>query len=75
MRTGLGAIEKCRTRLTFAAFAVDHAVIGHVLRECRFHALEALVSSPARRDLSLLIPFSEDTLSYLTDRLNPHRAR
>lgn len=46
-------------------------LIGLMLREWSFHALEALVRSPARRGLGLRRGFSEDTLAYFTERLAP----
>jgi hypothetical protein len=45
-------------------------LVGQILRQCSFHALEALVRSPARRNLALSIGFSEDALSYFTERLH-----
>jgi hypothetical protein len=46
-------------------------LIGLVLREWSFHALEALVRSPARRGMGVGRGFSEDTLAYFTERLAP----
>lgn len=45
-------------------------LVGQILRQCSFHAVEALVRSPARRNLALAGPFSEDALSYFTERLD-----
>lgn len=50
-------------------------LVGQVLRQYSFHALEALVRSPARRNLSLSAPFSEDALGYFTERLDPGPTR
>lgn len=50
-------------------------LIGLLLREWSFHALEALVRSPARRGLGVAQSFSEDTLAYFTERLDPGRMR
>jgi hypothetical protein len=44
-------------------------LVGQILRQFSFHALEALVRSPARRNLAVSAGFSEDTLSYFTERL------
>jgi len=45
-------------------------LVGQILRQFSFHALEALVRSPARRNLVLSAGFSEDALSYFTERLH-----
>ena len=50
-------------------------LMGQILRQCSFHALEALVRSPARRNLALSTGFSEDTLSYFSERLHPGPTR
>jgi hypothetical protein len=50
-------------------------LLGQILRQCSFHALEALVRSPARKNLALSARFSEDTLSYFTERLDPGPTR
>jgi hypothetical protein len=50
-------------------------LVGQILRQCSFHALEALVRSAARRNLALSTAFSEDTLSYFTERLDPGPTR
>ncbi len=50
-------------------------LIGLILREWSFHALEALVRSPARRGLEVGRGFSEDTLAYFTERLDPGPTR
>ena len=41
-------------------------LIGQVLRQCSFAAVEALVRSPARRALGVSRAFSDDTLGYFT---------
>jgi len=46
-------------------------LIGLILREWSFHALEALVRSPARQGMGVGRGFSEDTLAYFTERLAP----
>jgi len=46
-------------------------LVGQILRQCSFHALEALVRSAARRNLALSAAFSEDALGYFTERLDP----
>jgi hypothetical protein len=50
-------------------------LVGQILRESSFHAIEALVRSSARRTLSISIPFSDDTLGYFTERLDPRPTR
>jgi hypothetical protein len=50
-------------------------LLGFVLRETSFHALEALVRSQARRGLAVERSFSEDTLAYFTERLDPGPTR
>lgn len=50
-------------------------LVGQVLRQYSFHALEALVRSPARRNLALSAPFSDDALGYFTERLDPGPTR
>lgn len=50
-------------------------VVGFVLRETSFHALEALVRSRALRQLALSRRFSEDTLAYFMERLDPAPTR
>ncbi len=44
-------------------------LIGQLLRECSFHAVEALVASSARAALGLGASFGDDALSYFTERL------
>jgi hypothetical protein len=50
-------------------------LVGQILRQYSFHALEALVRSPARRNLPLSAPFSDDALGYFTERLDPEATR
>jgi hypothetical protein len=50
-------------------------LVGQILRQHSFHAVEALVRSAARRNLSLSAPFSDDALAYFTERLNPGPTR
>jgi len=50
-------------------------LVGQILRQYSFHALEALVRSAARRNLALSATFSEDTLGYFTERLDPGPTR
>lgn len=45
-------------------------LLGQLLREFSFHGLEALVRSPARRNLVVATAFGEDSLSYFTERLD-----
>jgi hypothetical protein len=44
-------------------------LLGRLLRECSFHAVEAWVHSAARRALQVATAFGDDTLSYFTERL------
>jgi len=50
-------------------------LIGQILRQSSFHAVEALVCSSARRSLRVATPFCDDTLSYFTERLDPRPTR
>jgi hypothetical protein len=50
-------------------------LIGQILRQSSFHAVEALVRSSARRTLSIATPFCDDTLGYFTERLDPGPTR
>jgi hypothetical protein len=50
-------------------------LIGQILRQSSFHAVEALVRSSARRALSIAAPFCDDTLGYFTERLDPGPTR
>jgi len=50
-------------------------LIGQILRESSFHAVEALARSSARRTLSITTPFCDDTLGYFTERLDPGPTR
>jgi hypothetical protein len=46
-------------------------VVGQLLREYAFHALEALVCSAVRRRLGVSRAFGDDALGYFTERLDP----
>lgn len=50
-------------------------LVGQVLREYSFHAVEALVQSPARRALGVERGFGDDALAYFTERLDPGPTR
>ena len=50
-------------------------LVGQVLRQNSFHAVEALVRSPARRNLPISASFSDDALGYFTERLDPDATR
>jgi hypothetical protein len=50
-------------------------LIGQVLRACSFLAVERLVRSSARRALVVSKSFSDDTLGYFTERLDPRFTR
>ena len=50
-------------------------LIGQILRQSSFHAVEALARSSARRSLSIATPFCDDTLGYFSERLDPGPTR
>lgn len=50
-------------------------LIGDVLRESSFHAVEALVCSKARRALAVGREFGDDALAYFTERLDVQPTR
>ena len=50
-------------------------LLGQLLRRTSFHGLEALVRSPARRALGIARRFSDDTLAYFSERLDPEPTR
>ena len=50
-------------------------LIGQVLREWAFHAIEALVRSPARRALGVGARFGDDALGYFTAQCAPAPTR
>ncbi|MGB9432217.1 MAG: hypothetical protein WBQ89_08250, partial [Candidatus Acidiferrum sp.] len=50
-------------------------LIGQILRQSSFHAVEGLARSAARRTLAIAAPFCDDTLGYFTERLDPGATR
>jgi len=50
-------------------------LVGQILRQYSFHAVEALGRSRARRNLSFSASFSDDTLGYFTERLDASPTR
>jgi hypothetical protein len=50
-------------------------LLGQILRQSSFLAVEALVRSSARRALAIAAPFCDDTLGYITERLDPGATR
>lgn len=50
-------------------------IIGEVLRDGAFHAIERLVHSRARRSLGVSRRFGDDSLGYFTERLDPQPLR
>ncbi len=50
-------------------------LVGQLLREYAYHAVEALVRSPVRRALGVTTSFGDDALGYFTERLNPTSTR
>jgi hypothetical protein len=74
-RAGLGpyfdAPGDGRVAPVVPARALLGAVLAaYVLRDGAFHAVEALVRSPARRALGIRRPFGDDTVGYFTARLD-----
>jgi DDE family transposase len=65
---------RARPRIPAAALLWAQ-LIGQVLREGAFHAVEALVRSPARRALGVGHRFGDDTLRYFTARCDPAPTR
>ncbi|MDQ5833566.1 MAG: hypothetical protein M3550_11000, partial [Actinomycetota bacterium] len=65
---------RCRPQIP-AAVLVWALVLGQVLREGSYHAVEALVRSPARRALGVERGFGDDALAYFTERLDPGPTR
>jgi len=50
-------------------------LLGQILRQSSFHAVEALAHTRARRNLSFSASFCDDTLGYFTERLDPGPTR
>jgi hypothetical protein len=50
-------------------------LVGYLLRECSYHAIEALARGPARRNAGLARPFGDDALGYFSERLDPGPTR
>jgi hypothetical protein len=50
-------------------------LLGQLLRESSFHALESLVGSTRRRNLGVSRKFGDDALGYFTERLDPRPTR
>lgn len=50
-------------------------LIGYLLRECSYHAIEALARGPARRNAGLSRSFGDDALGYFSERLDPGPTR
>ena len=50
-------------------------VLGTILRQWAFLAIESLVGSKARRNLSVGRKFGDDALGYFTERLDPAPTR
>lgn len=58
-----------------AAILAQALLVGRLLREASFLAIEALVRSATRRGMGISRPFGDDTLGYFTERLDPDRLR
>lgn len=65
---------RCRPRIP-AACLFWALLIGEILRECSFLAVEALIGSAARSQLGVATAFGDDALSYFTERLHVQRLR
>jgi len=50
-------------------------LIGYLLRDTSYHAIEALARGPARRNAGLSRSFGDDTLGYFSERLEPAPTR
>ena len=50
-------------------------MLGTILRQWAFLAIEALVGSTARRNLGVSQTFGDDALGYFTERLDPAPTR
>jgi len=50
-------------------------ILGQILRDSSFHALESLVRSGRRRRLAVAHQFGNDALGYFTERLDPTPTR
>ena len=70
-----GSWRRSATTADSGAGSARALLIGQILRESSFHAVEALVRSSARRTLSIATPFCDDTLGYFTERLDPGPTR
>jgi hypothetical protein len=78
--TGLGPYLRApgdgRAAPVVPAPALLWAILAaYVLRDGAFHAVEALVRSPARWALGIRRPFGDDTLAYFTERLDVRATR
>lgn len=58
-----------------AAILAQALLVGRLMRQVSFLAIEALVRSPARRGMGVSRSFGDDTLSYFTERLHPDPLR
>ena len=71
LETYLHAPGDGRQRPRIAADALLWALlVGYLLRDGAFHAVEALVRSRARRALGVRRPFGDDSLGYFTEHLD-----
>jgi len=71
LRPFLAAPGDGRVAPVVPARALLWAILAaYVLRDGAFHAVEALVRSPARRTLGIRRPFGDDTVAYFTERLD-----
>lgn len=50
-------------------------LIGYLLRECSYHAIEALACGRGRLNAGLACSFGDDALGYFTERLAPEPTR
>ena len=76
LKTYLRAPGDGRVQAQIPAAALLWALlVGQILREFAFHAVEALVRSRARRALGVSRAFGDDALAYFTARLSASPTR
>lgn len=76
LRPYLAAPGDGRSAPVVPARALLWAILAaYLLRDGAFHAVEALVRSPARRALGIRRPFGDDTVAYFAERLDVHATR
>ena len=72
----LKAPGDCRVAPQIPAKVMLWAILlGQILRESSFHALESLVAAARRGSLGVQGKFGDDALAYFTERLDPTPTR